>query len=131
MSGKVCKLRFWQGVRVKLLFNFPGVYLWYHNWQLKELRREYCHKGIHKLRTASESIHTGVRWRHYRYLSCQFCRAKIFTSEEELQRYHRYHSNRKARLKNVFSELAKRPLEPESKHTSGSGRRDVEESFDQ
>ncbi len=123
---KLKKLKLRQRIRIALIFRYPGWYLWNSERKQKSLRRKYCHKGIHKLRTGGESTYDGKRWTHYRYLTCQFCQAKIFTSEKELQRYHKYTRDQKVRSKKVFSELMKHPSEPKSKQYSGSGRCGVE-----
>lgn len=75
----------------------------------KHLRKKYCRYGIHKIRSASITVHqSGKRKIHIRYLRCVFCGWLFFAKKSDKEKYNALKEGDAERLKKTFSALSKR-----------------------
>jgi len=54
----------------------------------KKMRKKYCHKGYHKLKTHRSSFKFGnERIINFEFLVCQHCEYKFFTTAKQKEKY--------------------------------------------
>lgn len=58
-----------------------------HEAKNKRMRKKYCHKGFHKIKTGYLHVSNNKNKTHVAYIFCPYCNYRFFVTEDEKEKY--------------------------------------------